>query len=661
MPVHPWDKISKNGPTWVHRDLYRKGVVALYVGSERSLTEPLTATLASAKSDKNVWLKFGNRRLNFLDHEDIDALTAQSILKPKKTNNAAKAILRANQLLDKLATKHDPSASAIATKRAGFMHQDSRMAEIFLPLITHEGSLDQKATGVYVNPWLSSQDSGRAEAEQAAFMAQPFTGFQQFVTASCMFGTSLVATFNLQSTIPIIKHDIEFYSDDQQIISIHFDNESAYEAIILAELHHAIDLIQQQSQADADKHLTFHLPYFDYILFGVKLYLTNRMTKDALAQLIVDVLDKKEVYERHINELCSKNGIQVDICSPFDALFADPGLGDLKQELRGRTRRLSSSCLSPVYNENTPIDDAYGESSQDGNDFFEKVWDLLSLQDYDVPKGMDASQRLRNETQFVRFCLEKLCGYARPTLKAGSNGFNIPSSVKLEEQVWQDFWGTQTAPELSMEQLFKVGNAVVIGWAAKDRACAEVCTVYPLSEKQIPLAYAKFVESLTALYPTTFNITSMDNVVAYNNTPSKKPGVLFYLNFLRTLGLQTFLQKDSSRNLYKARENIVNPVVKTPTQDASAINSASATNATSATRTITPTFLVNDQSDEKASVKMSAPVEGIESGLSGTGVSYTQVMLAVKNHTGHSMQTSNSLSIHRAASCPNLRNTNSST
>ena len=67
----------------------------------------------------------------------------------------------------------------------------------------------------------------------------------------------------------------------------------------------------------AQKNSLFICQPFDYILFGVRLFVRGKMAYKALESLLKIMLQKQEDYSKLIHERCKKHNIDVCITSPF--------------------------------------------------------------------------------------------------------------------------------------------------------------------------------------------------------------------------------------------------------------------------------------------------------------------------------------------------------
>ena len=362
-----------------------------------------------------------------------------------------------------------------------------RRDEIFSPLTLND------EIGFYICPWTSTTDSNFTKNTTDAFK-----GFKQFVTAGCLFGSSLKGFDQLNgATLPLIKHDIKFYPG-QIINEINLGKYAPYEDVLFHDLEKIACLIDSFSMEGEQKQLLYHLPYHDYILYGLELYIRGRMTYKALAELIEYIHEKKAIHISKINEVCERHQIKVTIESPFENLFCN-----------------IADCLTILETLNIPTtnDDIDAES-------------------------ISEAHRQENEKKLVKTCLTLL----------GNNSYNITHA-----QVWKDFIKKAGEENVNtLEDLFKIANAVMVGVAASDTEKYTTCSLLPISEKQIQCSYAKCVDHAT--YPSIVNFTFLDPLLTYGQGNN---GLVFYC-----AGYETTLSEliNETGILNYAQQNMLNRI-----------------------------------------------------------------------------------------------------
>lgn len=192
-------------------------------------------------------------------------------------------------------------------RKATTVQNVKRREEVFAPLF-----FDQK--GIFVYPWLSQ--------DQATV---PINRFERFVTAGCMFGSAIKGVSEFDQHFNLIKHDIQFHLE-QRIEWIQFNplaHFNAYEEALFAQFRSWIALMKGLSKGFQDPVVYHHLPAYDYILFGVSLYLQGRMTLKALDQFCAAILLRKEQILHIMRPFYESLTKQLIIKSPFEYLFSE--------------------------------------------------------------------------------------------------------------------------------------------------------------------------------------------------------------------------------------------------------------------------------------------------------------------------------------------------
>ncbi len=374
--------------------------------------------------------------------------------------------------------------ASINTKKNGIIiYNKQHRDDTFSPLIIEDPKSNKIA--FYVMPWISKglPNSTPLKKIQAAFnitkskdggVTQFCSKITRFVTAECLFGPSITAENQKGRYFLLIKHDIEFY-ENEKIIRIHYNPlDSAYEETQLQEFEKLTLLMKRLTKPNHPTELFFHSPHYDYMLFVLKLYVDNRITYEALEDFFRITLEKQKEIRAKIENLCSTSSIKVTIESPFENVF-----GDLKYEHPDTT--LANHILSTT-----------------------------------IPH-----RDFKTEKELVEFILNKL----------KHNNYN-----KVHQTVWNDFISIEATQEIdSIEKLFKLSNAVMIGRTSLGQGDCETCSLLPLSEKEIQRSYAKTSanfskkgKSASEKYPTILNLTLLDPIIPDVPDQKKKTTGLFY-------------------------------------------------------------------------------------------------------------------------------------
>ncbi len=316
---------------------------------------------------------------------------------------------------------------------------ESRRDEVFIPIKISE------KLGSYFYPWIKDYSNSNLSIDS-------FSGFRKFCTAGCMFGSNLVGIDQFGFKIGLIKHDIKF-SEDQKIQEVVFDNQAfnVYEEIFLQELEKICNFINIISLKKENKNLFVHLPYYDYIVFGINLFLNKRLTYTALRDFIEIVKGNVKNYISKINSICQSLEISISTISPFDLAF-----GNL------------------IFDENI-------------NDLTKSILELMN-----IPLDYENNHCILSERFLVQQCINLL-------------------QESKDSTGRKDIWNNSLSDFdqiKNIEELFRIANSVVIGFTAQGTKNYETCSFLPVSEKQIQISYSK--HSGTKKLPHVFNITTLD-------------------------------------------------------------------------------------------------------------------------------------------------------
>ncbi|MGA2655502.1 MAG: hypothetical protein ABSF18_05940 [Gammaproteobacteria bacterium] len=145
---------------------------------------------------------------------------------------------------------------------------------------------------------------------------------ESFVTAGCLFGSSLQGEDDKGNRFPLVKHDLELYTT-QKVEFIVNTPTSLYEQLQFIQLELVAGIINKLSPSKKDKKLIYHLPYFDYVLFGIGLFLKNQITPDALRSLFEHIHIRRKEHTDKIKAIFAAHGItNVIVESPFSNMFS---------------------------------------------------------------------------------------------------------------------------------------------------------------------------------------------------------------------------------------------------------------------------------------------------------------------------------------------------
>jgi len=367
------------------------------------------------------------------------------------------------------------------------LFNEKRREELFFPFSLPDSQ--QRKIGFYLYPWLSSGDQNLI-----------FGGFKQFVFASCILGSSLKGVDQNRGLIELIKHDIEFHPFQKIVeIDVNLSSFSAYETASFSELKKLTFLMRQLSKKDEAVQLYYHLPYLDYMLFGVSLFIRGRITLKALNDFFRAILIRKEEYIQELEKIFHQQGISLQVASPFENLFG----------------------ILP--------------KPSDHEQYATLILNKLNIPAAEIKPTVDQEEIQTNEKVLVQYCLQLL---------------KINHYHPEQREAWENFSNLQQDGINNLEILFKLANTIMIALATQGRNPYETCSLLPLSEKQIQVNFQQLNKTLHQPYPAVFNITTLDPVIAYE---PGNPGLLFYFRNCQESLKKLIVKKDI---LSAAHENI---------------------------------------------------------------------------------------------------------
>ena len=181
-----------------------------------------------------------------------------------------------------------------------------RRDEVYCPVTVTAGVQE---AAFYMHTWLNAPSK---------FNAEGFSGFKQYVTAGCMIGASLEAIDQHGHRLPFIQHHLPLHPS-QIIKDFELDSFSAYKEVLFFQLQNFVQFIKATSESKPS--VFFHLPYYDYLLFGIQLFVNEKVTYEALKEFNEIIKNQSEEYFKEINALFSIADIDVEIGSPFNPIF----------------------------------------------------------------------------------------------------------------------------------------------------------------------------------------------------------------------------------------------------------------------------------------------------------------------------------------------------
>ena len=371
-----------------------------------------------------------------------------------------------------------------------------RRAEIFFPIY-----LEKEEAGMYVYPWLPNRK-----------LPSEFSGFERFVTVGCLFGTQLKGRDQKAGSFPLIKHDIDFF-DRQQIVGIKTSrNPHPYEGMLLKEFEQFILLMSYLGSKDKNDMLSIdivhHLPDYDYLFFGLDLFLKGRITFEALDLMFRAIQRKASAHRAAIKQICEENNILIEFVSPFSGIFKNP------------------------------IED-------------ESLDSILTQLNFDKTINIDLSTLSEDDI------VERRKNFAQSCLILLKNKNYISSHQEAWEKILSQHQDIESIDDI--EKIFKIANAVVIAFASSGKGDYKTCSLLPLSEKQIQLTYSGYTRksfSEAQNLSKVFNLTVLEPVVSQSDLSK---GNIFYFDgnnsTLSKLLSETHIVKETYHNIALFAQN----------------------------------------------------------------------------------------------------------
>lgn len=278
-----------------------------------------------------------------------------------------------------------------------------------------------------------------------------------------------------------------------------------YETLAFKDLNMYLHMVDNYTKNGAPKTFVCHVPWADYMLIGIDLYLKHRITLSALGQFFKLILKKGKEYKEKIEAVCEFHKIYIEILSPLSSLF---------------TNALISISNSGTKSTKTPRD----RDSKSYEDFAKTVLKDLGLDSVD-----DTKKSTLDVTQDAAMSMPVAADSQSSQMKNFVDGL-IRKLRTAQQHPHSVLWNKILASDNivkkieTIEGLFDVANAFVVAYATDGKARDSVCSILPLSEKPIQIEYKKIAGELGL--PAVFFVTMLDSMMAYdqkNNT-----GLLFY-------------------------------------------------------------------------------------------------------------------------------------
>ncbi|MBY0544255.1 MAG: hypothetical protein K2Q14_01765 [Gammaproteobacteria bacterium] len=483
---------SKETGLLLHKTLFERGFVAAAPTIQRNAI--------FRQKINNDSIQILKQQFDFVDFRKPD------VRQDKK--NEAKNVSNLLSVFTRYANALDNTPYLFEVNQNISLNNPKRRTEVYVPLLfsprapaDNNTLIDSK--GIYLYAWLDSNKNFN-DPKQGKGWGE-FEGFQQYVTAGCLFGSCLVGYDERGLAHKLIKHNIDLEGHTIQNVGIEFKELHPYEAMLFYELDNWMSLLNSFADQDTPKKLLYHLPCYDYILFGISLYLKKDMTEDALSQFVLLVLERAKLHREKITEICKLHGIEVSIHSPFEALFENGSYAyDIGSDLnvfsaspRECSVAMQEEIVEPLELFPGNNDNIVSENESSSEEVNLDTWglDILEKLGWDI----NALKKI-SEEELVKIYLNKIC-----------------SSNSELGAVWTEYFDANpTAFEQckTVEDLFKIGNILMVALAARGKGLYRTCSFLPLSEKQIQLGYEKY--SKNGAVPRAVNFTFQEAVVSHS-------------------------------------------------------------------------------------------------------------------------------------------------
>jgi hypothetical protein len=542
----PYTDPTTKAKVVIHRDWFEQyGIVVLAANS---------GYRAPVQSDA-VTIEDRNLRVGAIDTNSNKKQTNQASSENGFNPNPGhlRKVISLRNFINNYNLPEQSSGSKLPTKET-VIYNTSRREEIFVPV--------GRAIPTFANFWLSSPSEFKE-----------FDGFSYFITAGCMFGSSLKGHDQRNGSYPLIKHFFKTF-DEQVFDELSVDGHFPYEDDLVRKDKALALFAKQFAKKDKKPVVFYHLPYYDYILFAAQLFIHGQTTLEVFGSFCTHILEKKHELSSKIKHIYNKQGVEVIIESPFENLFSKNFANTLIERFKlankdhETTVDMNDSCdalskeiiIAKLVLKELNLYDLIDESNING-----KI----------TSKVQTAKEQETRERDFVQHCIEKLrlanadnpqqaevwCDFLDLGLKdktrkqtESSSSSDQGSSSKQEPTTASEssipIPSTRKATDLkTIEELFTVANPVLLGKASLMRGtdnskAIDICSFLPVSEKPIQIGYADFAKRHESnfhnkKYVTLLNVTTMENCLSFSQ---KNRGLIFY-NLLDPTCLATLTAK----------------------------------------------------------------------------------------------------------------------
>ncbi len=332
----------------------------------------------------------------------------------------------------------------------------------------------------YIYPWIS---------DKASLSTTDFPKIKQFVMANCLFGSSILGVDDQGNKYPLIDHNLEV----QDIITNIEANDHVhpYEDMSFSALQGLLPLMR--TMGDDSFSIRYHLPILDYMLYGVHLYISGKITFDAFENFIEQVEKRGRKHKEIIFNIAEKSGVTIYVESPFDNLFSS----DIKLTASKLLEQLSLSTVQVdrMKQEHPKFSRALSRTAKRSGHRVEDFKSIIEILNTIDEFFADPSQAISESTadstlKSPRILFEELC--IENILDHLTN-----NDKYLEyQQVWRAIIAGGEINRFSpLQQLFKVANVAFVARARVGHDNFEVCSLLPIDEKPIAQTYKDLLSS----------------------------------------------------------------------------------------------------------------------------------------------------------------------
>ncbi|MFA6037833.1 MAG: hypothetical protein WC748_06930 [Legionellales bacterium] len=317
-----------------------------------------------------------------------------------------------------------------------FFHNKKRREEFYFPFSVDSAS--KGLIGGHVFPWADDEVHAVKNLK-----------FNSFVTAGCLFGGTLQGATAAGKCFPLIKHDWEAYTKEK-VTYIANTKSSLYEQLQFLQLDLVAGIVNRFAATQEGKKVIYHLPYFDYVLFGIGVFLKNQMTPGALKSLFEHIYIRKEEHTKKIKEIFAVYGItNIVIESPFNNIFNVEGetVNDFVNAIYAAFPFLSELTAETKKGFHDEFIEYFGSENKEFKGFYATHLAIKPQEKETDRPGARASSEQEAKEEAKKTAKEKAKKTARKDAKAAyGDDWEVKWTAGLEK-AWEIRWDTELAKE----------------------------------------------------------------------------------------------------------------------------------------------------------------------------------------------------------------------